>query len=63
MEPGFMIERGGGPRDQQVKWVEGEPMSRFWFGGVKVQDQTPMPVTTYRCQGCGYLESFAIPTA
>ena len=26
MESGFMIERGGGPRDQQVRWVEGEPI-------------------------------------
>ena len=63
MEPGFMIDRGGGPRDQQVRWVEGEPTPRFWFGGVKIQDQEPMRVTTHRCEGCGYLESFANPTA
>jgi hypothetical protein len=25
MEPGFMLERGDGPLDLQVRWVEGEP--------------------------------------
>jgi hypothetical protein len=63
MESGFMIERGGGPRDRQVRWVEGEPIPTLWFAGVKIQDQEPIPVTTYRCSGCGYLESFAIPPA
>ena len=25
-------------------------------------DSGPMPVTTFRCEGCGYLESFAKPS-
>ena len=57
-----MIERGGGPRDQQVRWVEGEPIPRFWFHGVKLEGREPVPVTTFRCEGCGYLESFATQT-
>ena len=64
MESGFMIERGGGPRDRQVRWVEGEPISHSsFFPGVHLEGREPMPVTTYRCGGCGYLESFAIPAA
>jgi len=63
MEPGFMLERGGGPRDQQVRWVEGEPVPRLFFSGVKLEGREPMPVTTFRCDGCGYHESFARPSA
>lgn len=63
MESGFMIERRGGAVDQQVRWVEGEPVPRFFFSGVRLEGREPMPVTTYRCDGCGYLESFAMPTA
>jgi uncharacterized protein DUF6487 len=63
MEPGFMLERGGGPHDQQVRWVEGEPTPRLFFSGVKLERREPMPVTTFRCDRCGYLESFAHPSA
>jgi hypothetical protein len=49
MEPGFMLERGGGPRDLQVRWVEGEPIPRLFFAGVKLEGREPMPVTTFRC--------------
>ncbi|MEO8260331.1 MAG: hypothetical protein ABI868_23500 [Acidobacteriota bacterium] len=63
MASGLMIERGGGPADQQVRWVEGEPVPRSWFQGVQLEGRTPMPVTTYRCDACGYLESFALPIA
>jgi hypothetical protein len=27
---------------------------------LNLQGKEPLPVTTYRCEGCGYLESFAI---
>ena len=63
MESGFMIERGGGPADQQVRWVEGAPIPRFWLHGVNLGGREPIPVTTFRCDGCGYLESFAMPGA
>ena len=62
MEPGFMLERGGGPRDQQVRWVEGEPVARWFFSGVKLEGREALPVTTFRCDGCGFLESFAKPS-
>jgi hypothetical protein len=57
----FMIERGGGPRDRQVRWVEGEPIQRSFFPGVELEGREPMPVRIYRCHSCGYLESFEIP--
>jgi hypothetical protein len=62
MESGFMVDRAGGAANLQAKWVEGEPTPRFWFHGVKMQGREPIPVTTFRCDGCGYLESFAAQT-
>ena len=59
MEPGFMADRAGGATDLQARWVEGEPIPRFFFDGVKMRGREPVPVSTYRCEGCGYLESFA----
>jgi hypothetical protein len=62
MESGFMLDRGAGPIDVQARWLEGAPTPRFFFDGVKMGGREPMPVTTYRCGGCGYLESFAMPS-
>ena len=62
MENGFMIEHGYGPGEQQVRWVEGKPIPRFWSRGVNLEGREPLPVTTFRCEGCGYLESFATQT-
>lgn len=62
MESGFMVDRAGGAANLQAKWVEGEPTPRFWLHGVKMHGREPLPVTTFRCDGCGYLESFATQT-
>jgi hypothetical protein len=63
MESGFMMDHAHGSGELQARWLEGKPVPRFFFDGVKVGDKEPIPVTTYRCQGCGYLESFARPSA
>ena len=63
MESGFMADRMGGGTDLQARWVEGEPIPRFFFDGVKMKGREPVPVKTFRCEGCGYLESFAMPSA
>lgn len=39
-------------------WVEGEPVKSFWMG-TKVSDKKQYKVKTYRCENCGYLESYA----
>jgi hypothetical protein len=61
MEPGFIVDRAGGAANLQAKWVEGAPTQGFWRHGVKMQGREPVPVTTFRCDGCGFLESFALP--
>jgi predicted RNA-binding Zn-ribbon protein involved in translation (DUF1610 family) len=42
----------------QARWVEGEPVKSFWTG-VKTVGKRQFNATTYRCEGCGFLESFA----
>ena len=63
MESGVILDRAMGGANLQAKWVEGPPTPSFLPGGrVKMQGREPVPVTTFRCDGCGYLESFAMPT-
>jgi hypothetical protein len=39
-------------------WVEGPPEKSFWTG-TRTAGKRLMPVTTFRCSLCGYLESYA----
>jgi hypothetical protein len=57
MEEGFVLEYMPGGM-VQTSWVEGPPQRSFWTG-LKVERGTQHPITTYRCAGCGYLESYA----
>jgi hypothetical protein len=61
MEAGFVPDAnyGGYTRGQ---WAEGEPRKSFWTG-LKVDQYNLIPITTYRCPNCGYLESYAMPEA
>ena len=43
---------------QRQKWSPGVPQPSFW-GGLKVDRKSLVPVTTLRCPNCGYLESYA----
>jgi hypothetical protein len=38
-------------------WVEGPPVKSFWYR-TKVQGE-PIPIATFRCASCGFLESYA----
>jgi hypothetical protein len=60
MEEGFVLDRTHGG-NLQATWVRGEPVKSFWTG-LKLKRESMVPVTTFRCSGCGYLESFASPT-
>lgn len=45
----------------QAKWVEGLPQRSWISGEVKTsQMKQGLPVTTFRCPACGYLESYAL---
>jgi hypothetical protein len=59
MEAGFVLDHTHGAVMQSV-WIDGAPERSFWTG-VKTKGRRRLPVTTYRCPKCGYLESYAAP--
>ena len=60
MEPGYVLAlREGGYSKQH--WYPGEPKKSFWTG-LKLNGDQLVPVQTFRCPKCGYLESYALPT-
>ena len=54
---GFIVDEGYGAKSVP-KWVEGEPVKSIW-SGLKLRGKTQLDVSTYRCQRCGFLESYA----
>jgi hypothetical protein len=60
MEKGFVADSTYGAALQSA-WTPGEPKPRKILGGIKMDDTTSTPISTYRCQRCGYLESYAPP--
>jgi hypothetical protein len=57
MERGFIADLTHGGVVTS-KWVEGAPEKSFWTG-VKTRDRANVEIQTYRCENCGYLESYA----
>ena len=60
MEEGFILDLGHYNTKTVSQWVEGEPERSIWTG-IKTKDREKFKITTYRCAGCGYLESYALP--
>jgi hypothetical protein len=58
MEPGFVLDKGHHNSRGEQQWVEGEPERSFWHG-LKTKGREQHPVRTFRCERCGYLESYA----
>ena len=58
MELGFVVDHGDYGSLRPSGWVEGEPVKSFWTG-TRVSGKNQYAVKTYRCVGCGYLESYA----
>jgi len=59
MEEGFILDDTYGGH-VPTEWAEGKPRRSIWTG-VKIAKEARHPMTTYRCRGCGYLESYAVP--
>lgn len=57
MVEGFVVDNSYGSRTVS-NWVEGAPKKSFW-AGVKLGGQRQLPVQTWRCGRCGFLESYA----
>jgi hypothetical protein len=57
MVQGFTFEIDG-PKRVVSTWVEGAPESTFWHSA-KVPAEKCIPVGTFRCSVCGFLEAYA----
>jgi hypothetical protein len=57
MEQGFIMDVTHGGR-LVSHWAAGPPQRSFWLG-TKASAGSLIPVGTFRCSLCGYLESYA----
>lgn len=57
LEEGFTLDHSSG-ESLAAEWVEGPPERSFWTG-VKTRGKDRLPIQTFRCERCGYLESYA----
>ena len=60
MDEGFLLERGDSDSASTTRWVEGRPEKSRWTG-LKLKDRLVIPLRSFRCIGCGYVESYARP--
>ena len=59
LEEGFIPDLGDlNVPNPPAEWVEGRPEESFWEA-IKAKGRQIYKVVTSRCEGCGYLESFA----
>lgn len=58
LESGYVLDRRAGGKYQLSIWSPGEPKKSL-FKTVKA-NKGAVPVRTYRCGDCGYLESYAV---
>jgi len=58
MTEGFLIDKGHGGSRSVSSWLEGVPERSFWMG-IKLRGRAPLEVATWRCDRCGFLESYA----
>lgn len=57
MSEGFVIDEGYGVAHVST-WQGGEPRRSIWTG-LKTSKEDQAKISTWRCDRCGYLESYA----
>ncbi|GMV15619.1 MAG: hypothetical protein HS104_25680 [Polyangiaceae bacterium] len=57
MEQGFVLDNTYGAR-LVSQWAPGAPLKSFWTR-TKLPEEDLIPIGTYRCSSCGYLEQYA----
>ncbi len=60
MVQGFIGDLAAGAVRRVSSWVEGAPEKSFWRG-TNAPEESYIPVGTFRCAACGFLESYARP--
>lgn len=58
MSEGFVLDQGQHTVHVST-WQAGTPKKSFWQG-IKQVKTSQKPVSTFRCDRCGYLESYAV---
>lgn len=58
LQPGTILGRGDSDVAAEEEWMDG-PVEKWWTGRAKTMNRERFLVTTYRCERCGYLESYA----
>ena len=58
MEQGFILDHGDHGHARVTKWGRGRPR-KSWMFGTHQPSGDPLPIGTYRCARCGYLEQYA----
>jgi hypothetical protein len=61
LELGYVLEIGDSNARSVSQWISGAPERGFMFG-LKTRNRRSLPVTTFRCTLCGFLESYALST-
>jgi hypothetical protein len=59
MQQGFVLDNTYGARVVS-QWAAGAPQKSFWTG-TRLPDEKLIPIGTFRCASCGFLESYARP--
>lgn len=57
MEQGFVMDMDSGSR-LVSQWAPGAPVKSFWLG-TKLPADKMIAIGVFRCEGCGFLESYA----
>lgn len=58
MSEGFVLDHKHGGGTGVANWVEGAPEKSIWTG-LKLRGRTKLPIATWRCDRCGFLEQYA----
>ena len=58
MVAGFLLAYGKYEQNRLTNWVEGVAQKSIWTG-ISLKKKIMLPTVTYRCQRCGFLESYA----
>ena len=64
MQVGYLLERGDRNVTEVTTWVAGTPdwggtFLGLQIGQLRTDDRLKLAVSTFRCAGCGFLESYA----
>lgn len=59
-EIGFLVDRSR--HDGVAHWADGEPRYLF-LSFLRMRARRKLPIRSWRCRKCGYLESFAVEPA